>query len=187
MFFDDIEFKKAVEKDKRILEEGKITWGEQFDALNREVLRCKEWSTRPDRFYDTEEKLKNPNYKKNGTRDFWLQRLNEAEKKLSEFMISVSNIDSEKLEAIANEIKNWDSSKTDCVREFPWDDVALSILTRPQSVKLDYDTCSKCGNKRVKLYFSSPSWTWSKLCGRAGEMIICTSCRTQNVTCTIRS
>ena len=97
MFFDDPEIKKSVEKDKKILEEGKITWGDQFDALNQEVQRCKEWSTRPDWFYDSEEKLKNPNYKKNGTREFWLQRLNDAEQKLSEFMIAVSNINAERL------------------------------------------------------------------------------------------
>ena len=98
MCFDSPEFKKAVEKDKKILEEGKITWEKQFDMLNQEVRRCKEWATRPDWFYDTEEKLKEPNYKENGTREFWLQRLNDAEQKLSEFMVSVSNINAERLE-----------------------------------------------------------------------------------------
>lgn len=185
MFFDSPEFKKSVERNKKILEEGKITWGDQFDALNQEVQRCKEWSSLPDSFYDNEEKLKNPNYKKNGTRESWLQRLNAAEQKLSEFMISVSNINTERMEAIANEIKNWDSSKTDCEREFPWSDVALSILTNPKSVELDYDTCPKCGKKRVKLHFSSPSWTWAMLCGRGGDMVICLECHSQDFKCTV--
>ena len=187
MFFESPEFKKSVEKDKKILEEGKIKWGDQFDELNKEVQRCKEWASRPDSFYDTEEKLKNPNYKKNGTREMWLQRLEEAERKLSELMISISNINSERLEAIANEIKDWDSSKADCEREFPWSDVALCILKYPQHVKLDFNTCHKCGKKRVNLHFSSPSWTWDMMCGSAGDMVICLECRSQDFNCMIMS
>ena len=114
-----------------------------------------------------------------------MQRLNTAEQKLSMFMISVSNINTERLEAIANEIKNWNSYKTDCKREFPCYDVALSILTNPKSVELDYDTCPKCGKKRVKLHFSSPSWTWAMMCGRGGDMVICLECHSKDFKCTV--
>ena len=37
MFFDNPEFKKSVERDKKIPEEDKISWRDQFDELNQEV------------------------------------------------------------------------------------------------------------------------------------------------------
>lgn len=35
------------------------------------------------------------------------------------------------------------------------------------------------GVQLIQVYFSSPSWTWEKLCGRAGNMLICPKCHTQ--------
>lgn len=185
MFFEEPSFEELIEKDEKILKEGKIQWGDKFDEINGEVHRCKEWSTRPDWFYDTEEKLRDPHYKRNGTREFWLQRLHDAEKELSELMISVANLDAERIESIANEIKTWDNTNVDCINRFPWRDVALCLLTYPQSVELDYDRCPVCRKKRVKLKFRSPAWTWSKLCGKEGEMVICLECRSQDFYCTI--
>lgn len=183
-----------MKEDERILSEGKITWGSRFDALNREVERYRQLASLPEDFYDTEEKLKNPNYKKNGTREYWAEQQKEAEKALSQFMVASSNIDSEAIEKIANEIKTWDKTWDEDEFEFnpfdhslPWKDIALSMLTYPQPVELQYDRCPKCGNRRVKLYFNSPSWTWAHLCGRAGEMKICLECREQDFDCKVLS
>ena len=183
MFFDSPRIKELIERDEKILEEGKITWGEQVNLLVNEVQNCRDWATRPDSFYDTEEKLKQPNYKKHGTREFWLERLHNAGQKLQEFIDSTANVDSEKLESIANEIKNWKKDKDERATEYPWPDVALSILKNPSKVELDYDTCPNCGKKRVKLYFDSPEWTWATECGRAGDMVICLECRSQEIEC----
>jgi hypothetical protein len=29
------------------------------------------------------------------------------------------------------------------------------------------------------IYFSSPAWTWEKLCGRAGWLVVCKDCHLQ--------
>lgn len=68
---------------------------------------------------------------------------------------------------------------------FPWTDIALSILHEPLSVEFNHDLCPCCGNKRTMLYFSSPDWTWSMMCGRAGEIKICTHCKLQEVEITV--
>ena len=42
--------------------------------------------------------------------------------------------------------------------------------------------CSKCGaspDKLTWIRFTSPAWTWKKLCGRAGWLTICESCHLQ--------
>jgi hypothetical protein len=42
--------------------------------------------------------------------------------------------------------------------------------------------CPKCGrstNELAWFYFESPKWTWDNLCGRAGWMTVCDSCRVQ--------
>ena len=89
---------------------------------------------------------------------------------------------SHRIESLAAEIKNWEKSddkENSTFQTFPWKDVALSLLKYPERVKFDYDACPDCGNERIKLYFHSPRWTWAKMCGRAGNMVICPHCRLQ--------
>ena len=62
---------------------------------------------------------------------------------------------------------------------FPWEDVFDSMLNHSEKVCLSSETCPDCGERLIQVYFSSPSWTWEKLCGRAGNMLICPKCHTQ--------
>ena len=62
---------------------------------------------------------------------------------------------------------------------FPWYDVLASMYVYPDEVHIVRTTCPECGKKYVQLHFSSPSWTWRALCGRAGTMTICPSCLKQ--------
>lgn len=64
-------------------------------------------------------------------------------------------------------------------RYFPWEDVYASIVKEPDKVTAAKKVCSDCGQPLVRLYFSSPKWTWQHLCGRAGTMLICPSCGMQ--------
>ena len=62
---------------------------------------------------------------------------------------------------------------------YPWKDVLASMYLRPERVNILKTTCSDCGKRMFRLYFSSPGWTWRHLCGRAGTMTICISCPKQ--------
>lgn len=62
---------------------------------------------------------------------------------------------------------------------FPWDDVVDSISRYPERVYESSTVCPVCGKKSLKIHFSSPEWTWQKLCGRAGTMHICCHCPSQ--------
>lgn len=99
-----------------------------------------------------------------------------------------SNLDKqsiERVESLASSVKSWESifsieerMPTDI--SYPWQDVYLSILSNPDSVKFLTDKCYICNNRSlVELYFKSPSCTWDQLCGRAGDMTICTECKKQ--------
>lgn len=60
---------------------------------------------------------------------------------------------------------------------YPWEDVLASMYKYPEKVTtVNDERCPKCSGQLIKLYFMSPDWTWSKLCGRAGYMIICPDC-----------
>lgn len=60
---------------------------------------------------------------------------------------------------------------------YPWEDVLASMYKYPEKVTtVNDERCPKCSGLLIKLYFMSPDWTWSKLCGRAGYMIICPDC-----------
>ena len=39
--------------------------------------------------------------------------------------------------------------------------------------------CPNCQQPLTWIWFSSPGWTWEKLCGRAGWLAICDHCRLQ--------
>ena len=62
---------------------------------------------------------------------------------------------------------------------FPWEDVAASIKEQQATPIIIDHKCDKCGNNTVVVYFVSPAWTWEKLCGRAGYLIICPHCLRQ--------
>ncbi len=74
---------------------------------------------------------------------------------------------------------------------FPWADVEAcrGRTPRPRSLEDALDSppvaeegCLGCGHPPAELewlYFSSPSWTWARLCGRAGWMAICPDCQHQ--------
>ena len=62
---------------------------------------------------------------------------------------------------------------------YPWKDVLASMYLHSERVHLLKITCPDCGKPLVRLYFSSPVWTWRHLCGRAGTMTICVSCPKQ--------
>ena len=40
-------------------------------------------------------------------------------------------------------------------------------------------SCGRHGSDLSLIYFSSPAWTWEKLCGRAGWLVLCELCRIQ--------
>ena len=58
----------------------------------------------------------------------------------------------------------------------PWEDVAVSVKRQKTNPIIIDHKCDKCGNNTVAVYFVSPAWTWEKLCGRAGYLIICPHC-----------
>ena len=65
-------------------------------------------------------------------------------------------------------------------KQYPWSDIALSMLKHPKSVKFDYDKCQYCGDSRIGLLFSSPKWTWNNLLGKSGWISICMNCKRQS-------
>lgn len=62
---------------------------------------------------------------------------------------------------------------------YPWNDVLASMCVSPDKVYITKEICPSCGEKLVRLHFSSPHWTWRHLCGRAGTMTLCVSCPKQ--------
>lgn len=84
------------------------------------------------------------------------------------------------IENLAREIKHWERNESGFSSgEYPWTDVALSILKHPEDVAFDVDDCPDCGAGMVKLRFVSPSYTWAHVCGCAGDMMICPHCKKQ--------
>lgn len=60
---------------------------------------------------------------------------------------------------------------------YPWEDVLASMYKYPEKVdSVEDERCPECGGRLIKLYFMSPDWTWSQLCGRGGCMVICPDC-----------
>ena len=70
---------------------------------------------------------------------------------------------------------------------YPWDDVVACkerIIEEGDSILLPSlfiksNRCYKCLRKTFWVNFRSPSWTWQKLCGRAGFLEICPHCVAQ--------
>lgn len=84
----------------------------------------------------------------------------------------------ESTEAIINEANGMEY-KQPLPHQYPWKDVALSMLRFPDKVTFDYDRCPDCGHSRIRIYFHSPEWTWAMMCGVGGDMIICPECKIQ--------
>ena len=75
---------------------------------------------------------------------------------------------------------NWKHSDCDDETIFPWEDV-FECLTIP-NINHTYKQCPKCAIKNdaagekteiITVHFISPNWTWERLCGREGYLIIC--------------
>ena len=58
--------------------------------------------------------------------------------------------------------------------ELSWQHIAECLKKHPRPILLK-DHC-ECGSNIVSVHFCSPSWTWEKLCGRKGVIIICPKC-----------
>lgn len=117
--------------------------------------------------------------------------LTEEERKLNDKIID-NNLRLSKMVFLASLSHNEEDTKT-CIENTPksdyetpfpeqysWKDVALSLLKYPERVVFDYDVCPKCGNPRICLYFYSPAWTWTMICGVGGNMVICPHCKIQS-------
>ncbi len=96
----------------------------------------------------------------------------------AEFLSQLPNCD-ESTKAIINEAESLEY-KEPFPYQYPWKHVALSMLRFPERVTFDYDRCPDCGHSRIRIYFRSPKWTWAMMCGKAGKMAICPSCKTQS-------
>lgn len=62
---------------------------------------------------------------------------------------------------------------------FPWRDVLACMVAKHKVLALSKIVCPDCGERMVLFYYTSPTWTWNSLCGRAGFLTICPSCPKQ--------
>ena len=69
---------------------------------------------------------------------------------------------------------------------FPWPDVEASRAEAAMQENAEREhprshatVCPRCQKPLGWIYFSSPSWTWRKLWGRAGWLGICDPCHLQ--------
>ena len=78
--------------------------------------------------------------------------------------------------------KSEDRSKyPECAKNvfFPWRDILACIVVKHHHLALSERNCPDCGERMVVFYYTSPTWTWNSLCGRAGFLTICPSCPKQ--------
>ena len=174
--FDSPEFEKMVEQDNQFLSKGKIDWEAKILPIAKEIEECKKQLSIPDvalKLYSEE----HPEFSIEKHKADFGERLIRARAELANLIVSISDKGAnDRIEALANEIKNWEKQEG----QFSWKDVALSILELPERITFDYDRCPDCGHSRIRIYFHSPKWTWAFMCGKAGEMAICPSCKTQS-------
>ena len=87
---------------------------------------------------------------------------------------------------IASLIKQMNKVCDENKRIFPWKDVVASINEQEFAPIIINHKCDKCKKNTVVVYFVSPAWTWEKLCGRAGYLVICPHCIEQlDFSCTV--
>lgn len=200
--FDGPELKKRAEQDNQSLANGKINWEPKLINIVEQLIKCytnlSRYEDSSDDFYDYSymyqtnsqilEELGTLEYSLNeeiqesrkqviAIKIWNLKNLMKVRKSLSELTKNIAHTQhNNAVEALANEIKDW--KKQD--KQFSWKDVALSMLRFPERITFDYDRCPDCGHSRIRIYFHSPKWTWAMMCGKAGEMAICPSCKTQS-------
>lgn len=200
--FDGPELKKRVEQDNQFLANGKINWEPKLINIVEQLIKCytnlSRYEDSSDDFYDysymyqtnsqileelgTLEYSLNEEFQESRKQviaiKIWnLKNLMKVRKSLSELTKNIAHTQhNNAVETLANEIKDW--KKQD--KQFSWKDVALSMLRFPERITFDYDRCPDCGHSRIRIYFHSPKWTWAMMCGKAGEMAICPSCKTQS-------
>lgn len=63
--------------------------------------------------------------------------------------------------------------------QYPWKDIAESLMTFPDRITLNHSVCPDCKRQRIRLFFTSPKTTWNHSCGVAGYMVICPYCKKQ--------
>lgn len=95
----------------------------------------------------------------------------------AEFLSSLSNID-DSIKTLIKEVENLEY-KQPFPEQYPWKDIALSMLRFPDKVIFNYDSCPDCGHSRISIYFYSPECTWAMMCGVGGNMVICPECKIQ--------
>ena len=174
--FDSPEFERMVEQDNQFLSKGKIDWEAKILPIAKEIEECKKQLSIPDTVLQLYSK-EYPDFVIETHKSDFEKRLAKARTELAKLIVSISDKEvNDRIEALANKIKNWDKQEG----QFSWKDVALSILELPERITFDYDRCPDCGHSRVRIYFHSPKWTWAMMCGKAGEMVICPSCKTQS-------
>ena len=76
-------------------------------------------------------------------------------------------------------IDRLNSSVSDEDAFFSWEEAFASMRKYPEKVSVLNKRCPQCGENLIELYYSSPGWTWSHLCGQAGNLITCPNCRSQ--------
>lgn len=174
--FDSPEFEKMVEQDNQFLSKGKIDWEAKILSIANRIAECEKQLAIPDvvlKLYSEE----HPEFSIEQHKADFGERLIRARAELANLIASISDKGlNDRIEAFANEIKNWEKQE----KQLSWKDVALSMLRFPERVTFDYDRCSDCGHSRNRIFFHSPKWTWAMMCGKAGEMAICPSCKTQS-------
>lgn len=174
--FDSPEFEKMVEQDNQFLSKGKIDWEAKILPIANKIAECEKQLAIPDvalKLYSEE----HPEFSIEKHKADFGERLVRARIELANLIASISDKEvNDRIEGLANEIKNWDKQEG----QFSWKDVALSMLRFPERIIFDYDRCLDCGHSRVRMYFHSPKWTWAMMCGIAGEMAFCQSCKTQS-------
>lgn len=164
--FDSPEIKAKLERDKRLLTVGKIDWESILIPIVRNIDNTKKQLSFLSNNPPTDERIKQT-----------LSKLDNERLCLKTLICEIQNTErNNRIEALVAEIKTWEYSDCDSCS---WKDVALSMLRYPEKIVFDYDICPYCKNHRLKVYFSSPEWTWSMNCAVAGDMIICTNCKQQ--------
>ena len=59
---------------------------------------------------------------------------------------------------------------TESTDNFPWSDIAYSMMKSPENTCLDYDTCPKCGKTRIKLRFETFD---ERVISASGDILVC--------------
>lgn len=205
MLLNTPEFKKMSQRDDKILAEGKIDWISKILPIADEILKYID-NLSEDDFPDYSDVISEAYECKDnscGETNVFIEsqkiRLVKAKQRLEDVVRNIANKDhNEAVESLANEIKSWENGDIAQIEkksaekigkcnnyneslphQYPWRDVALSMFNYPECVEFDFDSCPCCGEKRIKLYFRSPAWTWAMMCGVGGEMVICPKCKIQ--------